>query len=74
VITDLCVMEPDSETKELTVTSLFPGVTRETVAAQCGWPLKFSAALEETAPANAGELDVLRALHARTARAHGSDA
>jgi glutaconate CoA-transferase, subunit B len=74
VITDLCVMEPDPETKELSVTSLFPGVTREAVAAQCGWPLKFSAILEETAPASAGELEVLRALHARTARAHGSDA
>jgi glutaconate CoA-transferase subunit B len=74
VITDLCVMEPDPETKELTVTSLFPGVTREAVAAQCGWPLKFSGTLEETAPASAGELEVLRSLQARTAHAHGSDA
>jgi glutaconate CoA-transferase subunit B len=74
VITDLCVMEPDPETKELTVTALFPGVTREAVAAQCGWPLKFSTALADTAPASSGELEVLRALHARTTRAHGSDA
>ena len=74
VITDLCVMEPDPETKELTVTSLFPGVTREAVAAQCGWPLKFSRTLGETAPASAGELEVLRSLQARTARAHGSEA
>jgi len=74
VITDLCVMEPDPETKELTVTSLFPGVTREGVTAQCGWPLKFSGNLEVTAPASASELEVLRALQARTARAHGSDA
>ena len=28
-ITDLCVMEPDPETRELTVVSLHPGVTRE---------------------------------------------
>jgi glutaconate CoA-transferase, subunit B len=74
VITDLCVMQPDPDTKELTVTSLFPGVTREAVKAQCGWPLKFSGTLQETLPASAGELEVLRALQARTARAHGSDA
>jgi glutaconate CoA-transferase, subunit B len=74
VITDLCVMEPDPETKELTVTSLFPGMTREAVAAQCGWPLKFSGTLEETVPASPGELEVLRALQAQTARAHGPEA
>ena len=28
VITDLCIMEPDPETKELTVTSLHPGVSK----------------------------------------------
>ena len=40
VITDLCVMRPDPETKELTVASLHPGVTREQVVGQCGWPLR----------------------------------
>jgi glutaconate CoA-transferase, subunit B len=74
VITDLCVMQPDPDTKELTVTSLFPGVTREAVTAQCGWPLKFSGTLGETAPASARELEVLRALQVRTAHAHGLDA
>ena len=28
VITDLCVLEPDADTRELTVVSLHPGVTR----------------------------------------------
>src|SRR4051812_40144495 len=37
VITDLCVLEPDPETKQLTVVSIHPGVTREDVDAQCGW-------------------------------------
>jgi glutaconate CoA-transferase subunit B len=74
VMTDLCVMEPDAETAELTVVSLHPGVGREAVQAQCGWPLCFAADLAETPPPTADELAVLRELHARTARAHGADA
>src|SRR3954454_8286497 len=38
VITDLCVMQPDAESRELTVTALHPGVTREQVQAATGWP------------------------------------
>jgi glutaconate CoA-transferase, subunit B len=71
VITDLCVMEPDPETKELTVVSLHPGATREAVQEACGWRLRFSDALEETQRPTAQELEVLRDLHARTKRAHG---
>jgi glutaconate CoA-transferase subunit B len=74
VITDLCVMEPDDETKELTVTELYPGIQRETVEAECGWPLRFSATIAETPTPTGDELSVLRALQARTAAAHGSDA
>jgi glutaconate CoA-transferase subunit B len=74
VITDLCVMEPDPVTKELTVVSLHPGVTREQVQAQCGWPVKFAETVVETAPPSAQELSVLREMHARTARAHGEEA
>mgnify|MGYP003384847936 CR=1 FL=1 len=71
VMTDLCVMEPDPDTSELTVTSLHPGVTREQVQAGCGWPLRFAASVAETPPATEQELSVLRDLHARTKRAHG---
>jgi glutaconate CoA-transferase subunit B len=71
VITDLCVMEPDPDSAELTVTSLHPGVTREQVQDGCGWPLHFAADLAETAPATVPELTVLRDLHARTKHAHG---
>lgn len=70
VITDLCVLEPDPETKELTVTSLHPGATREGVAAACGWPLRFAPTLTETPAPEAGDLEVLRDLQARTAAAH----
>lgn len=74
VMTDLCVMEPDPETRELTVVSLHPGVTREKVQAECGWPVRFAADVAETPPPTANELGVLRDLQERTARAHKGDA
>jgi glutaconate CoA-transferase subunit B len=70
VVTDLCIMEPDPITKELTVTGLHPGVTPEQVAAATGWALKFAAAIAETPPPTEAELKVLRALHQRTKDAH----
>jgi glutaconate CoA-transferase subunit B len=74
VITDLCLMEPDPNSRELTVTALYPGVTRGAVEAQCGWAVKFAPEVGEMRPPTAEELSVLRELHARTARAHGADA
>jgi glutaconate CoA-transferase subunit B len=71
VITDLCIMEPDPETRELTVTSLHPGVSKEQVAAATGWPLRFADTLGETPAPGSRELEVLRSLRASTARAHG---
>jgi len=70
VITDLCVMEPDPVSKELTVVGLHPGVAREAVIEATGWAVKFASHLIETAPPTAEELKVLRALHARTKAAH----
>jgi glutaconate CoA-transferase subunit B len=71
VITDLCVMRPDPETRELTVVSLHPGVTREQVAANTGWTPRFATDIAETASPEPSVLAVLRDLHARTALAHG---
>jgi len=70
VITDLCILRPDRNTRELTVSHIHPGVTRETISANTGWAVRFASACEETAPPNAHELEVLRALKARTAAAH----
>ena len=72
LITDLCIFEPDPATKEMTVTSIHPGVTQEEIKAQTGWPARFAATLTETPKPTANELAVLRDLHARTARAHGT--
>ena len=74
VITDLCVMKPDPVTKELTLVSVHPGVTAEQVKAQTGWDLKVAPNLATTPAPEAAELSVLRELHARTAKAHGSAA
>jgi len=70
VITDLCVMEPDPVSKELTVVGLHAGVTREAVIEATGWVVKFSPKLTETVAPTDAELKVLRALHARTKAAH----
>ena len=70
LITDLAVWKPDPVTKEFTVVSLHPGVTRDEVQANCGWPVKFADKLEETPPPTELELKTLRDLKARTEAAH----
>ncbi len=74
VITDLCIMTPDPETKELTLTSLHPGVTVEKVIENTGWALKISPKVATTAAPTDVELSVLRDLNERTARAHAGQA
>ncbi len=74
VITDLCMLRPDAETKELVVTSLHQGVTREDVVQHTGWSIHFADALEQTLPPTEAELAVLRDLHARTDYAHSGKA
>ncbi len=71
LITDLCVMEPDPETKAFTVTSLHPGVTREQVIENTGWEALFADEMPETPAPLAKELKALRALKKRTEKAHG---
>jgi glutaconate CoA-transferase subunit B len=72
IMTDLCMMEPDPESREFVVTSIHPGVAREQLIEATGWPLCFAANVKETEPPSAEELEVLRDLHARTAMAHGA--
>jgi glutaconate CoA-transferase subunit B len=72
IMTDLCVLEPEADSKEFVVVSLHPGVTQEAARAACGWPLRFSPQVAETPPPTPEELRVLRELQARTKKAHGS--
>jgi len=73
VITDLCVMKPDAETKELVVVSLHPGVTRDEVIDATGWEIRFAEQLESTPEPSEKELTILRELKARTERAHAGE-
>jgi glutaconate CoA-transferase subunit B len=73
VVTDLCVLEPDPASLELAVVSLHPGITRDHVARECGWPIRFADTVGETPAPTDSELAILRDLHARTRRAHGGE-
>jgi glutaconate CoA-transferase, subunit B len=72
VVTDLCLLRPDAGSRELVVTSLHEGVTRERVAAATGWPVRFADDVARTPPPTDAELSVLHDLRARTARAHAA--
>jgi glutaconate CoA-transferase subunit B len=74
LVTDLCIMEPEPDTCEFVVTSLHPGVSRDQVRQNTGWEVRFADKIGETGEPSSHELDVLRALHARTARAHQNSA
>jgi glutaconate CoA-transferase subunit B len=70
VITDLGILTPDPETKELILTSVHPGIALERVIDATGWPLKVLGELQTTSPPTSVELNLLRHLQERTARAH----
>jgi glutaconate CoA-transferase subunit B len=74
VVTDLCMMKPDPDTKAFEVVSLHPGVERERVRQSTGWEIAFAEQVDQTPPPDSRELDALRDLIARTARAHGRTA
>ena len=64
VITDLGVLRPDPETRELTLTQVHPGVSVQEAREKTGWPLQVSEDVEETEPPTDGELSELRRLRA----------
>ncbi|MEP7069498.1 MAG: CoA-transferase subunit beta, partial [Usitatibacter sp.] len=72
VITDLGVLAPDPVTRELTLVAIHPGITVEQAKASTGWDLKIAPGLAHTRAPTAAELETLRDLQARTAKAHGT--
>jgi acyl CoA:acetate/3-ketoacid CoA transferase beta subunit len=65
VITDLGVLEPHPETKELTLTQVHPGVEIEHVREATGWPLRVAGEVRVTEAPTARELGALRELVTR---------
>ncbi len=64
VITDLGVLAPDPDTRELRLTHLHPGVTLDQALEATGWDLATAPDLAETEPPSEHELAALRALTA----------
>jgi glutaconate CoA-transferase subunit B len=62
VITDLGILEPDPERKELTLTHLHPGVDVDQAREASGWELSVADDLHTTEAPTGAELSALRAL------------
>ena len=66
VITDLGVLEPHPESRELVLTHVHPGIEVDDVRAATGWALAVADDLAVTPAPREGELAALRGLHERT--------
>ncbi len=70
LITDLAVWQTDPFTKELTVMSLHPGVTKQQMQENCGWDITYSPDLITTPTPTAQELSILRDMRAKAEKHH----
>jgi glutaconate CoA-transferase subunit B len=55
----------------MVVTSIHPGISRDTIQDNTGWTVRYGDDVAETPAPTKQELEILRDLNARTARAHG---
>ena len=67
VVTDLGVLEPRGDERELTLTQVHPGVAVDEVRDATGWPLRVAEDLRETDPPSERELSRLRSLETKGA-------
>jgi len=75
VITDLGVLRPDPDSRQLGLTGIYPGISVDQVRDSTGWELAVRSDLSELAPPSAAELAALRLLLASTsARSSSSPA
>ena len=70
VVTDLGVLEPHPETRELELTGIHEGVTVEEVRSATGWALRVARDVRTLPGPTGEELALLRDLHERTRAAH----
>jgi len=64
VITDLAILRPSAEDRELELVAIHPGVEVDQVREATGWPLRVRTPLETTAPPSERELATLREMRA----------
>jgi glutaconate CoA-transferase, subunit B len=69
VVTDLGILEPRADDRELTMTRLHPGVELEQAHEATGWELRVAPDIGETAEPTQAELHALRALRTKGAAA-----
>ncbi len=74
LITDLGIWKPDPVTKEFTVVSMHPGVSKEQFEDSVRWDVRYSEDLIETPAPTTEELEVLRDFHTRTEAARKTSA
>ena len=67
VITDLGLLEPDPDTRELVLTHLNPGVEVQQAREATGWPLRVADRIGVQRPPDEAELRILRELKATIA-------
>jgi acyl CoA:acetate/3-ketoacid CoA transferase beta subunit len=65
VITDLGVLEPHPDSRELVLTQVHPGVEVAQVKEATGWELEVAHEVQTTEPPSAEELSALRELVSR---------
>ena len=66
VVTDLGILEPRGEERELTLTAVHPGVDVDQAREATGWDLRVADDLSVTPAPTEAELTALRALEALT--------
>jgi glutaconate CoA-transferase, subunit B len=69
VVTDLGILEPDPDTRELVQVRVHPGVDVDEARAATAWDLRVAGDLGETEPPTSAELEALRALKTKGATA-----
>jgi glutaconate CoA-transferase subunit B len=68
VVTDLGLLEPRGEERELVLTHVHPGIDPERAREATGWPLRVADDLRETRAPTDEELAALRGLSTKGAR------
>jgi glutaconate CoA-transferase subunit B len=60
VITDKAILDFANREREMQMTALYPGVTREQVQAEVGWPLRVAETIQKTSAPTSEELRLIR--------------